>query len=316
MNLLIVPTSARNFKCNTAFCSVGVIAHPPFCAVSERWVSAPTLQYSRKTYAKCRSAFTLLELIFAVALMSLLAAILFQAMRSVTQTALTSESIIAPGRDIENAMDLIRNDLQFALNPTANSVGYSTSSSTTTTPVDSTSSTTALSLAGSFIGAPTGSNGSLMASLIFYNTAAGPEHQYGDGEIKQVELAVINPANSIDRMLVRRVTSNLLTTTVIDPEDEIICRHVVGFTLRYYDGYSWLESWDSTQLNNELPAAVEVTIQLELKPDAYTGNQTSRSYARVFAIPCSTVIANSNASSSSSSTTSGTSSGSSKTGGK
>jgi hypothetical protein len=37
---------------------------------------------------------------------------------------------------------------------------------------------------------------------------------------------------------------------------------VRSFSLRYWDGTTWQETWDSTQQNDTLPLAVAVTIQV------------------------------------------------------
>ena len=49
-----------------------------------------------------------------------------------------------------------------------------------------------------------------------------------------------------------------------EPDEEaVICRNVRTFFVRYYDGQQMLETWDSTQLNNALPMAVEITLELD-----------------------------------------------------
>jgi hypothetical protein len=64
-------------------------------------------------------------------------------------------------------------------------------------------------------------------------------------------------------VLTRRIMRNLLTQQVEEPEEEILCRNVRSFSLRYWDGTMWQDTWDSTQLENALPLAVEMTLVIE-----------------------------------------------------
>ena len=68
----------------------------------------------------------------------------------------------------------------------------------------------------------------------------------------------------------------------------MLCRGVTAFNLRYFDGSQWQQGWDSTAQNNELPAAVEVTLTL-VRPIAAGQNQELR-YVRVFPLSCSALV--------------------------
>jgi hypothetical protein len=64
---------------------------------------------------------------------------------------------------------------------------------------------------------------------------------------------------------------------------------VINFTVQYTTGDgNWLPSWDSTQqqMNNTLPAAVQVTLELE-RPSA-AGKMRRLRFMRTFLIPSST----------------------------
>jgi hypothetical protein len=90
---------------------------------------------------------------------------------------------------------------------------------------------------------------------------------------------------AIQSALVRRITTNLLAPTTPDPQQEVICRGVRTFTLRFFDGTAWQDTWDSTTVgttqSNVLPQAVEVTIELEGER-----NQPGPKATRVVLIPC------------------------------
>ena len=229
--------------------------------------------------------FTLLELVVALFIVAILAGVLANSMYAAFKAKSSAEAAVEPGRTAGLALDFLREDLQNAVTPPPSSTTTGTSTSTA-------AATTAVTLAGTFVGVDgKGDGGRDADDLIFYSTASGPQHDSGNGEIKMIELTIITPPNSTERALVRRVTSNLLTLgTVTTPtDDEILCRGVAGFNLRYYDGTQWKDSWDSTQLSDELPVAVEVTLTLE-RPGS-VGRTRQLKYIRVFPLSCSKLLA-------------------------
>ena len=203
--------------------------------------------------------FTLIELTVAMAMVAILAVSLYSTMHIAFQAKASAEAAVEPPRTAELAMQFLRNDLQNAVNP-------------------GTSQTT---LIGPFEGAQ-GNGG---ADLTFYSTADSPDHLNANGEVKQIELTIGVPDKSTDQCLLRRVNNNLLATIEPVPDEQVLCRNVAGFSLRYFDGTEWQTSWDSTQQNNMLPAAVEVTLEI----DRPVGNTTKRlEFVRVFPLAAST----------------------------
>jgi hypothetical protein len=63
--------------------------------------------------------------------------------------------------------------------------------------------------------------------------------------------------------LVRTENRNLLATETDedDLEEVVILEDVQAFELNWYDGSDWVESWDSTVQENQLPQAVQVRIE-------------------------------------------------------
>ncbi len=89
----------------------------------------------------------------------------------------------------------------------------------------------------------------------------GESHSTVPGDIKQVTFIVTDdPAGQSGSVLMRQVVSNLLSPIEPEPIEEIICRNVQSFTVSYFDGTTWNDTWDSTQQNNTLPLAVELSI--------------------------------------------------------
>ena len=86
--------------------------------------------------------------------------------------------------------------------------------------------------------------------------------------------------------LVRKVTTNLLSPKEVDPEEHVLCRNVMSLNLRYFDGDSWLDEWDSTEDANSLPKAVEVDIEIANRVRRSSEEMERRRLLQSFAIPC------------------------------
>ncbi len=211
--------------------------------------------------------FTLLELLVATAIVVVLVGSLFMSIRIAFKQRESIQNSFEPLRTSELAMEMVKADIETAMPPTG-------------------------TLAGEFSGqAGTDDRGHSASTLEFISTGDGPRHDSGDGDLRKILFQVITPDGGTDHVLVRTVTSNLLPTQTVTPDDEIICRGVSSFTLEFYDGTQWLPSWDSVQENNALPAAVRVT--LELDRSGFRGTQRVLTYTRIFQIACSTAASDS-----------------------
>ena len=213
--------------------------------------------------SKCnfrRRGFTLLELTVALAMVAVLAVSLYASMKIAFRAKAAAELAVEPTRTAELAMDFIRNDLQNTLPPTG---------------------VLAQPFQGTNTGGTTGSDG----DVTLFSTASAKNHPSANGEIKEIELTTDTPAGATQRCLVRKCLRNLTAQQPPDPDEEILVRGISAFNLRYFDGTTWNNQWDSTQENNELPAAVEVSLTL----DRSTSPQDPKliKYVRVFQLPCS-----------------------------
>jgi type II secretion system protein J len=211
------------------------------------------------------SAFTLLELLVAMAMVAILAVSLYASMQITFRAQKRADAAVDPPRTAQIAMDMIQQDLTNAVSPGGQ-------------------------LAGNFEGtAGSDDRGHEADDINFYSTTESPQHADANGEIKNIELTVITPTNSSDHLLVRRVTRNLLSlNSVATPDPEFVCDHVNSFTAQYYDGTNWNTTWDSTAEDNTLPVAVQVTLNLDRADSTAAGGIQTYSYTRVFPIPCST----------------------------
>ncbi len=218
------------------------------------------------------SAFTLIELVVAMAIVAIMGVSLYASVRIAFKSQASAEAAVEPSRTAELAMEFIRQDLDNACPPAGNNGQIALATGR---------------LCGDFIGSDSvGDNNKDSDDLNFFTTAEATLHPSANGEVKNVELLVVNQNNSAEQVLVRRVTRNLLSALVPTPDEEVLCRGVVGFNVRYYDGTTWNDAWDSTVVNNALPTAVEVMLELE-RPNTLGGVQTFR-FTRVFIMSCAT----------------------------
>jgi len=219
-----------------------------------------------------QKAFTLIELVVAMAIVAIMAVSLYASVRIAFKSQASAQAAVEPSRTAELAMEFIRQDLDNACPRAGNNGQIALATGR---------------LRGDFIGNDsTGDNNKDSDDLNFYTTAEAAEHPSANGEVKNVELLIATPQNASERALVRRVTRNLLSALVPTPDEEVLCRGVTALNLRYYDGTTWADSWDSTALNNALPTAVEVTLELE-RPNTLGSTQTFR-FTRVFIMSCAT----------------------------
>jgi general secretion pathway protein J len=221
-----------------------------------------------------RRGFTLVELMLALMIVAVLAPILYSSLRVGFAEKAQAEQAVEPQRTASMALDWIAMDLGSALQP----------------------STASSSLEGSFEGTDgQDDRGCDADDLQFYGISDSPQHEFNNGEIKSIELAVVVSPEG-DHVLVRKVIRDLLSDQAPNPDVEVICRGIGGFNLRYFDGTNWTDTWDSTAEDNTLPAAVEITLTLDRPAGPLQNHDGSKcfQFVRVVQLPCSTAAFDSN----------------------
>ncbi len=201
-----------------------------------------------------------------MSLVAILALSLYASLRVAFKAKAAAEAAVEPPRTAGLVLDQVAQDLQASVAPTS-------------------------LLASTFEGTDgTDDRGRPGDDVQFFSVADSPLHAVANGELKNVELAVMTAPNG-DHLLVRKVVRNLLSPTATpNPDVEVLCRGVGGWNLRYYNGAEWADSWDSTQQDNTLPAAVEVTLTLDRPNGNVVAGDGTRSfrYTRVVPLACST----------------------------
>jgi type II secretion system protein J len=209
--------------------------------------------------------FTLIELILALVICAMLATTMYTAM-AVTQRARRSATdAVNRTRAISIAAEMLRRDLESVPPPTGQ-------------------------LAGPFVGirqAGASGTGGDADQMEFFTIGADepvrPDYPLAEG-IRKIQIMVRSDTGTAP-VLVRRVTRNLLPSVEPTVEEEVICRDVRSFAVKYYDGTTWQEYWDSTTLGDVLPMAVAITLEVN-DPSAVRPEDSLRRVTRVFTLSC------------------------------
>ena len=209
-----------------------------------------------------RAAFSLLEMLLALSLISIVAASLYGSLGIAFKARRSADRVLREAAALQFALELLRPDLESATPPKG-------------------------ILAGAFIADnATADDGFDADTLTFHAIRVPSTADDAVGcDVQRIELTLQDDDEQDGRRnLVRRVTTNLLATKAVDPAEEVLCRGVASLNLRYYDGLEWLDSWDSSTLEGELPLAIEVTLRVDTPNVPFPDGETP-SLTRVFLIP-------------------------------
>jgi general secretion pathway protein J len=184
---------------------------------------------------KLRCAFTLLEVLIAIAVFAIVLAaintVFYSALRLRNRTMATLDET-AP---IDHALAVIRRDL-------ANTV------------------------------APSGTNYPLQTTILsqsqfgqltpdLYTATGEIDGMVPWGDVQKISYGLVPSADGTSRDLIRLVSHNLLATTTETPEQQWLLGGVRNIALHYFDGTQWADVWDTTTQSN-LPTAIKVDLDL------------------------------------------------------
>jgi len=233
---------------------------------------------TRRPYRR-NSGFTLLELLLAMALVVMLSVTLYSAFNVAYKAKARAEATVRPLRASMLAMDMIAADMEAMVPPNT--------------------ATNQLVLAGGFLGENDGNVGTEADWVEFF--CVGTDGAYASPPTGSTEDSTTSPfSEGIRRVdwglrtdvtpniLVRRVTRNLLAPAEVEPPEEVICRDVQSFSVKYFDGTDWYDDWDSTQLDNAIPTVilVDLVVNLTDPKQQSSGNQPQTYHvSRTIAIP-------------------------------
>lgn len=210
-----------------------------------------------------RRGFTLIELILALAIAATLGLVVYSALASGFRARDVVSDQIDLARESAVLLDLVEQDFASVVTPAS-------------------SSSTATTLNGPFVGYPLSAGASAEAHSVSFCTLQRDAKTDRDA-VQRVELILASSNSQVS--LTRRVQRNLLATALPEPEEEVLSRRVAAFTVRYYDGNGWIETWDSTQQEDRLPVAVSVTVELAPPVVKRQSRKDDRPYTATRIIP-------------------------------
>lgn len=207
-------------------------------------------------------AFTLLELLVAIALMDVIAVTLYSSMYAAFKSKKTSQRVLKPFQVVTPAFEIIRNDLVSTMTPDG-------------------------ILAGVFMGenASGGEQGLDADTLDFFTCSYQPELDEITSNVINVGYGLANDSFRDQIVLKRYIQKNILSPNAIDPEEEIICRNIIGMDIMYYDGEAWVEDWDSSVEDSQLPWAVKITLTIVDTENTLSSIDGLREFTRIFMLP-------------------------------
>jgi type II secretion system protein J len=194
---------------------------------------------NRLHYVRCQG-FTLMEMILALAVSSIVLAgiggVFFSAIRLRERTvALVDETV-----PLQQALTYLRRDLRGALPREGTMAGYFK------------------------CGALTSGQGQSLG-LQFSTTTGVIRDDSPWADVQEVTYELREPTMRTPGMgkdLIRSVSRNLLSTTTLDYNDQILLGNVESLEVSCFDGLDWRDLWDTSLTETNIPAAVRVRIQM------------------------------------------------------
>lgn len=208
------------------------------------------------TLTPCASGFTLIELILAIGIATVVLITVNTAFFAALRLRDDTAEMVDAASPVDAAVTYIKRDLACAV---------------------ATTNGTSKLLSGGFRAGDnltsSGVNGAVSVEMF---TATGPLSSSAPwGDIQRVTYELRLPANNsaVGRDLYRTVSRNLLTITTPDITDQLMLNGVASLKFSCYDGTQWDDAWDTTAttaIYTNLPLAVRVDILMagrsDLKP--------------------------------------------------
>ncbi len=125
-------------------------------------------------------------------------------------------------------------------------------------------------LAGPMLGEPDESGAVRLDRLEFFSTSLPAASDAPWGDIAFVSYYLEEAEDGVAYTLVRAIDRNLLAEVAEEPEEDVLLAAVDSLEISYFDGETWVDSWDSTTVENELPRAISVRLELAQVEEAET----------------------------------------------
>ena len=199
-----------------------------------------TSKIKRKT-----QGFTLIEMLLAVAIFSIVLLAINAVFYSALHLERTTNRALDERLPLNQALAILRRDLQGAVQPNSNGVFICD--------FKSGASRSGLGASGS-------------ASTLEFCTTTGvinDDVPWGDTQRVSYQLVeATDRTTTKGRDLVRVITRNLLPVTTEEVDEQWLMGNIESLEFLNYTGTDWRDSWDTTMGDTGLPQAVRVRIQL------------------------------------------------------
>lgn len=190
-----------------------------------------------------RAAFTLLELVMALAASAVILAAIYGVFSRAVHLRDEATARVREARIRGHAASVIRDDLRNAL---------------------ISGSTTATALGSTLTGSQDSKESSFPGYLAFTTTTGRDAEATPTADVQKVEYFITNDPEAVDRnsgMLVRTVERTILAQTPETPLQVPLLHGLEKMEIEFYDGSSWQNSWQITETEKTLPEAVRVRLQ-------------------------------------------------------
>ncbi len=211
--------------------------------------------------AQSKSAFTLLELLLAILVFSIVLGAMHVVFFSAFKLRNKTSDAIERSLPLQQTLAIIKRDLANLVPPGGTFSGALQSTPTISPTAGGTTNT---GVAGGMSGSLNRGNGPE-----FYTALGIVDDTAPWGEIERVSYRLVTPTNNAPGMdLVRSTARNLLPTMQDQAQDQFLMSGVEAITFQYYDGNAWKDTWDSTQVDsatglaNNLPRAIKLDLEL------------------------------------------------------
>lgn len=130
--------------------------------------------------------------------------------------------------------------------------------------------------------------GGITAGRSSFGSATSQDDPLAEG-VRNVVFAIAPDAKTGKNVLTRSVQRNVMPSGPAEFEDESLAGGVTALAFRYYDGEQWLEQWNSDDEENNLPLAIEASIDLT-GDDGRGGTKVYR-MTRIVPLACASATA-------------------------
>lgn len=187
-----------------------------------------------KQTVESRAAFTLMEVLIAIAVFAIVLAAINTVFYSALRLRNHTLAALDEAAPVDQAFARIRRDLANIVPPSKTNYSFQTTVMTQ-----------------SQFGQVTPE---------FYTATGQVDGMLPFGDVQKICYGLVQGANG-SRDLVRLVSRNFYATTTETPEQQWLLGGVQNLAFHYFDGTQWAETWDTTTQSN-LPTAIKVDLSL------------------------------------------------------